>query len=89
VPREETLRAFEFAYRTIGYRACENGDLESGFKKVAIFVDRTGSPTHAARQRANGKWTSKCGDNVDIEHEIDAVGGGLYGEVALFMKRRS
>jgi hypothetical protein len=77
------------AYRTIGYRKCENGDLESGFKKIAVFVDAAGVPKHAARQLANGKWTSKCGDNVDIEHELDAVGGGTYGEVSLFMKCRT
>ena len=89
VPREETLRAFELAYQTIGYRRCPTGDLESGFEKMAVFVDAAGTPAHAARQLANGTWTSKCGENVDIEHELDAVGGGTYGEVALFMKRRS
>jgi hypothetical protein len=87
VPREETLKAFELAYRTIGYRTCDHGELESGFDKIAVFVNRTGEPTHAARQLANGKWTSKCGENVDIEHELNAVGGGTYGEAALFMKR--
>jgi hypothetical protein len=89
VRREETLKAFELAYRALGYRKCENGELERGFEKVAIFVDGTGAPTHAARQLPSGRWTSKCGGSVDIEHELDAVGGGLYGEVALFMQRRS
>ena len=88
-PREETLRAFELAYKTLGYRKCENGDLEDGFTKIAIFANGAGVPTHAARQLPNGKWTSKCGEDVDMEHELEAVGGGLYGEAVLFMKRKS
>lgn len=85
-PRKETLGAFELAYRTLGYRRCENGEPESGFEKIAVFTDGP-APTHAARQLPGGKWTSKCGYSFDIKHELDAVGGGLYGQVALFMKR--
>jgi len=36
----------------------------------------------------SGKWTSKLGRLEDIEHDTpDDVAGGVYGEVAGFMKR--
>ena len=61
--------------------------MEPGFQKVALY----GSAliyTHAARQLPTGKWTSKLGGGVDIEHDTpDAVGGGIYGEVVDIMKR--
>lgn len=45
-------------------------------------------PRHAARQLPNGRWTSKLGDHVDIEHAaLDAVGGDFYGEPAVFMRK--
>jgi hypothetical protein len=38
----------------------------------------------------NGKWTSKLGRDVDIEHDTaDDVAGGVYGEVVQIMKRTS
>ncbi len=44
--------------------------------------------THAVRQLANGKWTSKLGKAEDIEHDSpDDIAGGLYGEVVQFMRR--
>jgi len=46
--------------------------------------------THAARQLPDGRWTSKLGRLEDIEHDTpDDVAGGLYREVAQFMKRAS
>jgi hypothetical protein len=47
----------------------------------------TGKPTHAARQVGYGKWTSKLGSLVDIEHDINGVSGTRYGSVAVIMKR--
>jgi hypothetical protein len=42
--------------------------LEPGFLKVALYG--TGlTYTHAARQLADGKWTSKLGKGEDIEHD--------------------
>jgi hypothetical protein len=88
-PRKYTLKAYESAYRTLGFRSCDNSEPELGFEKIAVFADRTGAPTHAARQLSNGRWASKCGQHVDIEHDLEAIGGGSYGEVVLFMRRRS
>ncbi|GJL77144.1 MAG: hypothetical protein NPINA01_01330 [Nitrospinaceae bacterium] len=89
VPRVETLESFIRAYQDIGYYPCFNDNFERDFQKVAIFVDSNGAPTHAARQLSNGKWTSKLGDEVDIEHELEGVAGqkSPYGNVAQILKR--
>lgn len=87
VPREQTIPAFIAAYKTRGYTDCENGDYESGYEKIAIFAIQQ-RPQHAARQLANGAWTSKLGPFWDIEHETaEAVESTTYGEVVVFMKR--
>jgi drug/metabolite transporter (DMT)-like permease len=36
----------------------------------------------------NGKWTSKLGESVDVQHELSELNGELYGEVACVMRRR-
>jgi hypothetical protein len=87
VPRETTLAAFVAAYSTLGFQACDNGDLEQGFEKLAIFLKPAGTPAHAARQLSNGSWTSKLGDHEDIQHELSAVECPTYGQVGQFMKR--
>ena len=40
-------------------------------------LEPTPVPTHAARQLANGWWTSKLGPSFDIEHiDLNAIAGG-------------
>src|SRR5262249_4797318 len=87
VPHALTLVAFRDVFAAFGYSPCQDESLEAGFEKVAIFADPQGTPTHAARQRPNGRWTSKLGFGEDIEHDLRAVEGQLYGQVALLMKR--
>jgi hypothetical protein len=81
--------ALERAFAALGYQDCGmDGSLEPGFIKVALFASAGFVYTHAARQLPSGKWTSKLGKSVDIEHDTpDVVAGGLYGEVVQFMKR--
>jgi len=86
VPLEETLNAFVAAFVTLGYAPCSGEESEPGFEKVALFA-RDGVPTHAARQLSNGRWTSKLGLREDIEHDLHAVSGELYGTVAVLLKR--
>jgi hypothetical protein len=75
------------AFQALGYEACADGGLEPGIKKVALFGDAV-FYTHAARQLPDGKWTSKLGPAEDIEHDsADAVAGGVYGEIFMFMRR--
>lgn len=88
VPRIQTVDAFIQAFGTLGYEPCDNEQLEPECEKVAIFVDENGEPTHAARQLYNGKWTSKLGQNVDVEHELYCKSvNRLYGRVGIILKR--
>ncbi len=87
---EESQKAFIQAFETLGYMTCDNDTLEKGYEKIAIFADKVGIPTHAARQLGSGSWTSKLGLDVDITHRLRAVGGHRkegYGDVVIFMKR--
>lgn len=85
--RDETLEAFIEGFGAIGFRVCEDGDLEPGIEKVAVYATR-GVPTHVARQLANGRWTSKLGEWEDIEHAtLRDLSGGIYGQPALFLSR--
>ena len=51
---------------------CDTSDPEPGLEKVAVFADETG-PTHAARQLADGMWTSRLGRSEDTEHVLEAM----------------
>lgn len=62
--------------------------LKLALKKVAIYADQRGIPTHMARQLENGMWTSKCGELEDIEHEtLEALQGFLYGSPIQFLSK--
>jgi hypothetical protein len=86
-PREETLDAFVRAYGLQDYIERTDATVESGKQKVAIFTAGTGKPTHAARQLSDGWWTSKLGQQIDIEHEFLALDGPTYGTVAVVLAR--
>lgn len=87
VPREETLKAFVQLYEKMGYKICSNHNFERGFEKIAIFINQTGIPTHAARQLPSGKWTSKLGEHKDIEHSLEALIGQEYGWIGAVLKK--
>ena len=70
---------------------CSDGTPEDGFEKIAIYATGPSNtkPSHAARQLANGKWTSKLGQVEDIEHDtVTAIEGPLYGLVVRYLKRQ-
>jgi hypothetical protein len=85
-PRLETLAAFQTAFASLGFEICDNGHVEAGFEKIAIYT-RDDKPTHTARQLEDGRWTSKLGSNVDITHTLKGLEGPAYGAIAAFMKR--
>lgn len=88
LPADLTLENFANAFRLMGYETCVGAHREWRFEKVAIYVNRKGQPTHAARQSLFGGWISKLGPNVDIKHEtLEVLEGGLYGSVEQIMKR--
>ena len=87
-PLDESLAELQKLFETLSYEERSDADLEIGFEKIALYADAQGY-THAARQLANGRWTSKLGNEEDIEHDSpEAVAGGIYGQMALFMKRQ-
>lgn len=88
-PLEETLAAFVQAFATLGFIPCDDDTVESGFEKIAIYVNSQGKPTHAARQLPNGRWSSKLGKQVDIEHSLVGLTNSEYGSVARILKRPS
>jgi hypothetical protein len=86
-PREVSLSAFVATVLALGYTVCSGESVESGSAKIALFVDSAGVPTHAARQLPTGRWTSKLGQSVDIEHDLRALEGDVYGAVAVILQR--
>ena len=87
VPMEETLSAYIQAYQKLGYAICDNAVLETGYEKIALYVNNQGVPTHAAKQLLTGKWSSKLGSLEDIEHELEGLTGEQYGKVGQVLRR--
>lgn len=84
--RAVVVEVFVTAFATLGYAPAENDTLEAGYDRVALYAkDRR--VTHAARQLPNGRWTSKLGYDVDIEHNLEGLEGPLYGRVVQILKR--
>lgn len=88
-PNEETVESFVRTFALLGYSPCGTPALEQGLQKIAIFANADGEPTHMATQATDrgGWWRSKLGTGVDIEHELEAIGGGIYGEVSRVLAR--
>jgi hypothetical protein len=75
------------AFNDLGYFACNDGTLELGFEKIAIFT-KQGRPKHMARQFPSGQWTTKLGVLYDIVVEdLADLTGGSYGKINYYMKR--
>jgi len=88
VPSKVTVYAFLCLFRSLDYENCQNGSLEKGFEKVAIYA-LNNVVKHAAIQLSNGHWSSKIGiDNIDVEHvTLEALEGPQYGKVVRFLRR--
>jgi hypothetical protein len=87
ITNTETIDSFKELFSSRGYVECNAGDFEEGYLKIAIYANNLGVPKHAARQLPNGHWTSKCGPYIDIEHTIEGMTNGVYGDVVVYMKR--
>ena len=90
IPKRNSVESIVGLFRAAGYDLCEDGNLETGYQKIAVFTNKD-EPTHAARQLSDGKWTSKLGNCEDIVHDtLEELQGDSfysYGQVALFMAR--
>lgn len=88
VPRDNSLAAFVWAFGTLGYELCTDGEFEAGYQKIVLYGHNVREVTHAARQLPNELWTSKLGPQHDIWHEHpDSVICSTYGAVLAFMRR--
>ena len=83
-----TVASFRRAFAAIGYQEADDDSLQPGYEKVAFFA-KEGRVTHAARQLTSGRWTSKLGSDVDIEHDLRGIEGEVYGRVVTVLKRPS
>jgi hypothetical protein len=86
--RRYDVHSFTELYGAVGgFAPCENGDLEAGVEKIALYVGLDNEVKHAALQLPSGMWTSKLGDFEDIQHALEVLEGGGYGFVKQFFKR--
>lgn len=88
IPREASVDAFIKLYESHGYEVCDDGSYEEDFVKIALFTNYLGNPEHASRQLNENEWTSKLGSHIDVSHTLEAIEGGKYGNVELFMKKK-
>ena len=86
--QENTLDAWKSAFALQGFMECQSAAVEPGFEKLAIYADGQNVPQHVARQLPSGEWTSKLGNDLDIQHaSLDALEGECYGRAIHFMRR--
>lgn len=57
------------------------------YQKIGFFSTDNHHCTHITRQLPNGNWTSKLGTSYDIEHSLEAMEGGIYGNAVFFMEK--
>lgn len=90
IPEEWSIAAIREIFLREGYTEGTNSvALEAGWEKVAFYVENVDSPTHFSRQLPNGKWTSKLGSHIDVEHDdLNCLEGVRYGRRAIILKRR-
>ncbi len=89
LPLTDTVDVIIQLFAKEGYTPCQDGSLEVGFEKIAIYA-KSGRATHAAKQVANDRWSSKLGREETIVHVLTALEGmgqHEYGNVTQFLKR--
>ncbi len=87
IPKNGELATFIHLFNKLDFEGCLDGECEPKYQKIALFSDDDIHCTHVARQLENGNWTSKLGVSYDVEHTLKAMEGGMYGNVALFMRK--
>lgn len=86
IPPNLQVGSFIMLFQSLGYQICNDGSHVVGVEKVAIF-EKNNEVTHAARQNQDGSWTSKLGYDIDVQHTIDAMAGGFYGDPVQYLER--
>ena len=87
VINDDSQKSFIDLFESIGYNICDNGEIEDGYEKIALF-ELHGFIKHAAKQTSeHGKWHSKFGTGNDGIHTMEALEDGGYGIPKIYMKR--
>ena len=93
VPRDVSQASMEALFSQAGFEPCDDGALIPDTEKIALFAIG-GEFTHVAKQTVEGRWSSKLGEDCDIEHELNALSSPRsafplwrYGEVVALMQR--
>jgi hypothetical protein len=82
------VECFIEAFQTIGYELCSDGELDPSCEKIVFYLDDNRIVHHVARQLADGRWTSKLGQNVDIVHTTpECLVSDSYGKPRCYMHR--
>ena len=92
VEKDWTQETLVKAFEKLGFEICDNGIMEPGFDKVALYsaLQSDGSVkwTHAARIVRNNIYHSKIGNLFDVYHSGGCVfADTTYGTVYKFMRR--
>jgi hypothetical protein len=88
-PDKETVENFVIAFQTEGFELCKGSGFEAGFEKIALYL-KANVPKHAARSLPDGGWTSKMGDDEDIEHTtLGVLEGRQFGKATVFLRRKN
>lgn len=86
LPRNDTLEVIIRFFQKINFEVTQVRQRQADFHRIAIYCNGN-TPTHLARQLPDGKWTSKLGESIDIEHTLEALEDGNYGQVKVIMAR--
>ena len=93
IDRDAGIETLKAVFARAGFVECDQEDLQERIEKLALYGEGA-EFTHVARQLPSGRWTSKLGEDCDIEHELDALVSPpgrsnvwRYGRVVAFMER--
>jgi len=76
------MAGLDATYLAQGWTRAKDCKPRKGFRKVAIYCDAAGFPTHAAKQLIGDWWESKLGQWERVVHKgTGALEGTAYGKV--------
>ena len=85
--RTDRMESLVEVFAGLKFQRCQDGSLERGFEKVALYEIR-GAWKHAALQTPTGRWRSKMGTGPVIEHRSpESLSGGAYGNPTIYMRK--
>ena len=88
VARSPTVQGLENLFRWLGFKKCRGPRPETGYQKVALYGSK-GLWEHAALQMPDGRWRSKLGRGMLIQHESPhSLAGETYGRPQAYMRRQ-